>query len=289
VWAVAVTRTVLPYDEAFVGLSRAELITINEHLLAFMAHDRVTVAGTMLSTGILYVGIALGGIRRGDHWARHAVSRSAIVGFLSFFLFLGFGYFDPLHAVLTAGLLPLLLLGMRGNAPHHASIVPPNLTNNWRWRTGLWGQLVFVVIGIGLLAAGAAITSVGVTTVFVPEDLTFLQTSAAVLRAANAQLVPLIAHDRAGFGGNLISVGIAVVLLSLWGFRQGERWVWWTLALAGLPGFIGAVGIHLAVGYLDLWHLFPALVALLLFVVGLGLAAPYLLWRENSVHSVSPG
>src|SRR5262249_21349890 len=43
VWIVAITRTVLPYDEAFVGLSRAGLMAINPRLLPFMTHDRVTV------------------------------------------------------------------------------------------------------------------------------------------------------------------------------------------------------------------------------------------------------
>jgi hypothetical protein len=44
---IAATRVVLPYDEGFVGMSRAQLEGINPRLLAFMTHDRVTLAGTM--------------------------------------------------------------------------------------------------------------------------------------------------------------------------------------------------------------------------------------------------
>ncbi len=272
---VAVTRTVLPYDEAFAGMTREALMAINPRLLPFMTHDRATVAGTMLSTGVLYVGLALGGMRSGHKWARHAVSVSAISGFASFFLFLGFGYFDPLHAVLTASLLPLLVLS---RLTKMTPVVPrsANLVNNRRWFIGQWGQFLFITIGIGLLLAGGAITFVGVSHIFVPEDLHYLDTTAAVLNSFNNRLLPLIAHDRVGFGGNLISIGFGVLLLSLWGFRQGERWVWWTLALAGLPGFVAGIGIHLVVGYLDLWHLFPAFVALAFFVIGLVLAFPYL-------------
>ena len=40
-------------------------------------------------------------MRRGAAWARQAVVTSAAVGFASFFLFLGFGYFDPLHAYVS--------------------------------------------------------------------------------------------------------------------------------------------------------------------------------------------
>ncbi|TGU84554.1 dihydroorotate dehydrogenase, partial [Mesorhizobium sp. M00.F.Ca.ET.186.01.1.1] len=62
----------------------------------------------------------------------------------------------------------------------------------------------------------------------------------------------------------------------LWGFRRGEAWVWWTLFLAGIPGFAAGIGIHFAVGYVDFWHLFPAYVAVLLFLAGLLLTKPYL-------------
>jgi dihydroorotate dehydrogenase len=274
---VAMTRIVLPYDEAFVGLTRAQLAAINPRLLPFMAHDRVTVAGTMLSTGILYVGLAWGGIRHGQHWAQKAFVISALSGFATFFLFIGYGYFDPLHAVLTLSLLPLFVLSLIARKVPPTFAAPPNLINDRRWHLAQWGQLLFVTIGFGLIVAGIAISSVGVTSVFVPEDLHFMQTTAEVLAAANPRLVPLVAHDRAGFGGNLVSVGLAVILLALWGFRQGQRWVWWTLLLSGLAGFAGAIGVHLSVGYLDLWHLFPALLALVMFVAGAALAGPYLL------------
>src|SRR5262249_49185280 len=42
--AIASTRVVLPYDEMFAGLSRAQLAAVNDRLLSFMAHDRVSLA-----------------------------------------------------------------------------------------------------------------------------------------------------------------------------------------------------------------------------------------------------
>jgi dihydroorotate dehydrogenase len=285
VWYVAATRTVLPYDESFVGASRTDLIAINANLLPFMTHDRVTLAGTMIATGVLYIGMAAIGMRRGWGWARHAFVASALVGFLSFFLFLGFGYFDPIHALLTIGLFPLFIGSLRGTLPPLAPMVAPNRTNNRRWQLGWWAQLFFVTIGVGLLLAGLAISTVGITQVFVPEDLHFMHTTAAALNSANSHLLPLIAHDRVGFGGNLISVGFAVLLLSLWGFRQGERWVWWTLAAAGIPGFVAGVGVHFVVGYIDWWHLFPAIVALVLFIAGLILSFPFLYYPDTAAHA----
>ena len=66
-WLIAATRVVLPYDEAFIGMTRAQLHAANGRLLAFMAHDRVTLAGTMISIGVLYAGLAWGGMRRNHH------------------------------------------------------------------------------------------------------------------------------------------------------------------------------------------------------------------------------
>jgi hypothetical protein len=117
---------------------------------------------------------------------------------------------------------------------------------------------------------------VGVTRVFVPEDLAFLRASAAALAGANSRLLPLIAHDRAGFGGALVSDGLAVLGAALWGFRRGARWLWWTLFWAGLPGFGAALGVHVVVGYDDLWHLAPVLLAAAFYIMALALTYPYL-------------
>jgi dihydroorotate dehydrogenase len=275
-WLVAVTAVVLPYDEAFLGMSRAEIARLNDRLLPFMSHDRISLAGTMMSIGVIYWQLAVCGLRRGVHWTRQTLLVSGAVGFGSFFLFVGYGYFDVLHAVLSLLLLPMFLLGLRQKASAPFSPLPPQLHNDRRWMGALWGQLLFVIIGIGLVAAGLVISVIGVTRVFVPEDLVFLCATPETLHAINDRLIPLIAHDRAGFGGALVSDGLAVLLISLWGFRQGERWVWWTLLLAGVPGFASGIGIHYAVGYTDFWHLAPAYIAALMFLVGLVLSYPYL-------------
>ena len=82
---------------------------------------------------------------------------------------------------------------------------------------------------------------------FVPQDLEFIRASRDELRAINPRLIPLIAHDRAGFGGALLCFGIAVLFAVLHGpIRRSLRQA---LALAGLFGFATAIGIHVAIGY----------------------------------------
>jgi hypothetical protein len=135
---------------------------------------------------------------------------------------------------------------------------------------------LLIIHGFGLLAAGAGISAIGVTEVFVHEDLEFMQTTADALRTANPRLVPLIAHDRATFGGMLLAAGWAFVLPALWGFRKGSAWLWWTLGIAGLAAYLAAIGVHFAVGYTDLGHLLPAFGGVALFLLGLGLSYPFL-------------
>jgi len=279
-FAIAATRVVLPYDESFLGMARDALPSINPRLLEFMAHDRISLAGVMLAIGVLYVVLSVFGVRQGLHWARQTIFVSAFTGFLTFFLFLGFGYLDPFHAFVTLALLQLLLLGVHARLGTYTPAAPPEMRSSFAWRLGLWGQLLLVIHGFGLLGAGAVISVIGVTHVFVHEDLEFMRTTADVLAAADPRLVPLVAHDRATLGGMLLAAGWAFLLPSLWGFRRGSAWLWWGLLIGGTLAYAVAIGVHYAVGYLSVKHLLPASGGLGVMLIGLALAYPFLCRKE---------
>lgn len=282
---IAATKVVLPYDEAFLGMSLHDLHAVNPRLVAFMAHDRVSLAGVMVAVGLLYVVLSIFGIRRGLHWARQSVFISAFTGFVSFFLFLGFGYLDTFHAFVTGALLQLLLFGVHARLGVYTPATRPDLRGDRSWRLGLWGQLLLVLHGFGLLAAGLAISLIGVTEVFVPEDLHFMGTSAAALWSANPRLVPLVAHDRATLGGMLLASGWVFLLPALWGYRRSAPWLWWVLLIAGTIAYSAAILVHHAVGYLNLKHLLPAMGGLVLMLVGLALSYPFLCGTNESRSS----
>ena len=279
-FAIAATKVVLPYDESFLGMARDALPSINPHLLEFMAHDRISLAGVMIAVGVLYVVLSLFGVRQGLHWARQTIFFSAFTGFLTFFLFLGFGYLDPFHAFVTVALLQLLLLGVHARLGTYTPAVRPEVRGSFAWRLSLWGQLLLVIHGFGLLTAGAAISVIGITNVFVHEDLEFMRTTAAALAAADARLIPLVAHDRATLGGMLLAAGWLFLLPALWGFRRGSAWLWWSSLVAGVTAYAAAIGVHYAVGYLSLRHLLPAFGGLAVLLVGLMLSYPFLCRKE---------
>jgi dihydroorotate dehydrogenase len=211
-WAIAATRVVLPYDEAYLDMTREQIAQINPRLLLFMSHDRITLAGTMLAIGVFYSFLAWHGVRRGAHWAWLTILSSALSGFASFFLFLFFGYFDPFHALVTAILFQLLLAGWQGKLDSPALPHFPNLSDTLAWKMSQWGQLLFVAQGVALIVGGCVISYVGSTTVFVHEDLEFMRTTREALLGLHPRLIPVVAHDRASFGGMLIANGLATLL-----------------------------------------------------------------------------
>lgn len=283
--AIASTRIVLPYDERLAGLTRAHIHELNPRLLGFMAHDRVSLAGTMISVGIFYAALAWFAIRRGEHWAHVTVIVSATIGFFSFFFFLGFGYFDPFHAFVTAILTQFTLLCM---------VLPPSVRQSpvpeWResaaWRRGQWGQLLFIVIGVVLTGAGAVISIIGCTSVFVDTDLEFLRTTPQRLRSSFEHLIPLVAHDRASLGGMLIANGVTVWLSAQWGFRAGAGWLWLALAWGGNIAFGAATVIHFVVGYGAILHLTPAILGWVAWNAGLALTHGWMCGNEaRTLHA----
>ncbi|MFD1738963.1 dihydroorotate dehydrogenase [Bacillus salitolerans] len=267
---------ILPYDESFLGLVRREIIEFNSNILYFMAHDRMTLAGTMISGGFLYMQLAKYGVKKGLHWARKAINIAAITGFLGILLFIGYGYFDWLHGVFWLILLPFFILGFFKTKHATQSPSGKNLFNTTIWKRSLYGQLAFVILGFSLLLGGLIISFIGVTTVFVPTDISYLCITPEALNEYNQRLIPVIAHDRAGFGSALVSVGALVLMISLWGIRQGEKWIWWTLTLGAIPAFLSGLITHYVIGYTDFGHLQPAYFALLLYVIGCFYTAPFL-------------
>src|SRR6185295_20062124 len=116
-------------------------------------------------------------------------------------------------------------------------------------RTGFGlGRALLLSTGAGLVLGGLTICFVGMTHVFVPQDLRYIEMAARDFNAINPRLVPLIAHDRAGFGGGLATIGV-LVLMGAW-FAPPARAFHQAIALAGIAGFGCAIGTHFVEGYM---------------------------------------
>lgn len=189
------------------------------------------------------------------------------------------------HGTATALLLPLLGLGLARSFPqlraprHLRSVRQPSFAGSWQSRAGV-GRACLLAMGLGMLVAGFTIVVVGMTPVFVPQDLHYMNLTVKELIVFISHLVPLIAHDRAGFGGALASCGLALFCCVWCG--TPSRSLWQVLALAGGVGFVTAIGVHPLIGYTDVGHLAPAFVGLGLFVGGLWLSYPVMHARNHA-------
>ena len=271
---VAVGPVVLPYDATFLGVGSTGLAAINTRLIHFLQHDRITLAGVMIALGILYSALSWWGIRPGRAWPRDALLASCVIGFPTLFYFFAYRYVEPVHVVMAAVLFPLFILATWRRPRGHVLVEDEGPAGERQ--QALLGQLLMVTTGIGLIIGGLTISLTGLTTVFVPSDLAYMGTSAHALDAANQRLLSFIAHDRAGFGGALVSVGVAVALVAAWGWERGQAWVWWSLFASGVVGFGLALAVHIGVAYTDFWHVAPIYVGIAFTAVSLALGRRFL-------------
>ena len=283
---LSATGAFLPQDLAYLRMDPASLCGVAGGRVArFMFHDRVAFGGTLVAIGTLYLWLTRFPLRRGEEWAWWTLLVSAAVGFASFLCYLGYGYLDTWHGAATLGLLPLFVGGLwktRALLPPAAEragwrcLLAPAGDAPWRawWQTrARLGRACLLLIGGVLVGAGAVIMLTGMTVVFVLEDLAYLGLSPATLDAINARLVPLIAHDRAGFGGGLACCGLTVCLV-LWKTPHVTPALWQALALAGGTGFACAIGVHYLIGYLIPAHLLPAWAGAAVYALGMWCLRP---------------
>lgn len=268
----------LPQDVAFLGMTSEQLCALHEcRIVHFMFHDRVSFGGVLIAIATLYLWLCEFPLRDREPWAWWLFALSSVVGVASFLAYLGYGYLDQWHGVATLALLPVIAGGLWRTARElpaigsWRSLLKPGDVPSWRSRPGI-GRLCLLGTGVGMIGAGSIIMTVGMTVVFVPEDLVFMRLEPAHLNAINPRLIPLIAHDRAGFGGGLLTTGF-LVLGCVWCGRP-SRALWQALLAAGTIGFACAIGIHPLIGYNEPAHLAPAWAGAGLFTCGLWLSRP---------------
>jgi hypothetical protein len=259
----------LPQDSHAIGMNAAVLAhAANSRLLGFIFHDRVAYGGTLISIGAGYLWLATFPLKDRERWAWWALAVSGTIGFLAFLTYLGQRYLDSWHGVATLFLLPVFCCGLWRAYPTQASLETLRPPADGAER---WGRILLGACGVGLVLAGITIACFGMTTVFVPSDLRFVGLDRNALHHISPMLIPLISHDRAGFGGGLCCIGCLLLFMAC--YAELNRSLVEIVAVMGIAGFGCAIGVHFAVGYVDFMHLLPAFLGCFIFLI-----AELLLW-----------
>lgn len=244
----SISGQLLPHDTRAIGKDAAVLMQVaNARLAGFMFHYRVAYGGTLLAIGAAYLWLAAFPMAIRAAWAWWALLFSGSIGFIAFLTYLGQGYLDTWHGVATLFLLPIFVMGLWRSRPDTFSL-------RRVWSAGQssenaltkWGRILLAACARGIILAGLTIAIFGVTTVFVPSDLRFIGLDVLALQRISPLLIPVISHDRAGFGGGLCSIGSLLLFMAR--CAELSRSLVEVVAVMGFAGFGCAIGVHFAVG-----------------------------------------
>ena len=289
---LTVTGAFLPHDVAFLGMQPSALCDLHQcRIVHFIFHDRASFGGTLIAIGTLYLWLVAFPLPLREEWAWWTLLLSGTIGFLSFLAYLIYGYLDLWHAVASIALFPIFVGGLwkthqllPAQREGWRNLLRPEVPIALRTLAG-FGRACMLFVGAGMSLAGSVIIILGSTVVFVPQDIVYMGFSASELNAINPHLIPLIAHDRAGFGGGLASCGV-IVLLIAWKARPA-RALWQALLLAGLTGFGCAIGVHYWMGYLIVSHLTPAWLGAVIYTMGIACLFPVSLRKSSKKSSIA--
>jgi hypothetical protein len=269
----SITGNLLPHDVSYLGIATNELNKFNNgNITKFMFHDRISFGGSIMAVGLLYLWLAEFPLKKKEPWAWYLFFISGVIGFGSFLTYIGFGYLDTWHGIATLLLLPFFMVGLirsykvvKFTATFRNSFSPIEKISIGT-RYGL-GKFFLISSSIGLFVAGITIMVVGMTTVFVPQDLMYMNITVCGIENINDKLKPLIAHDRSAFGGGLATIGLLYFFI----LRCAKPSInlWQIVALSMFVGFSSAISVHYFIGYTILSHILPAYLGAGISIAGL--------------------
>lgn len=167
---------------------------------------------------------------------------------------------DSWHGVATLALLPFFIIGLVRSSSLVKKISVKALFSSFEkteFKTtyGI-GRILLLFSALGIFLAGLTIMIVGMTTIFVPQDLEYMNITVCGIEQINKNLKPLIAHDRAAFGGGLATIGLLYFFI----IKNAAPVInlWQILFVSMAIGFSSAIGVHFIIGYTNVSHLLPA-------------------------------
>lgn len=279
---LAIVVPLLPNDTDYLGISASQLCAVEDcRLVDFLSHGRMSYGGVLVAIGVMMTWLTMGPLRREEPWAWWTLLLAGITTYGSFLTFLAYGYFEPWHGafvciVSALGIAGLILTRPRPEKQNSLIGAFRNPTARaWLWSPDGRGGLMIVLLALGVAISGVSILFIASSVVFVPQDNAFIGLSSQAVSGINERLIPVMAHDRAGFGSGMLAIGILFAATAWQGFRSNARGAWYALGISGLIFYIPTLAIHISIGYTSVIHLLPIYSGILFLTVALAtLRAP---------------
>jgi cytochrome bd-type quinol oxidase subunit 2 len=140
----------------------------------------------------------------------------------------------------------------------------------------LWSARLIALAGIGLIGYAILFLVVNFTN-FIELGLGQAETGATkdTVLAFSPKFYDYVSHLQVALSGFIAGVGIALVVLAMWGIQRRQKWAFWGAAVSAIVAVGVALPLHYPYGLATVGHLGLIYADLLIFVVGfvLGLRA----------------
>lgn len=291
---LSITVILLPNEIHHLGIGVSRLCGIDDcRLVGFLSHGRMSNGGALVAVGVMTGWLTAGPLRRREPWAWWTLLLAGAATYGSFLTFLAYGYLEPWHTVFVGLVSAVGIAGLVLTRPHVTRRSEPTqpfgvtaLRTLFSTAVGR-GRLMIAALAVGVVASGISILMIASSVVFVPQDTAFLGLDSAQISTVSDSLVPIMAHDRAGFGGGMLAIGILFAATAWNGLYANARGAWRALAISGFIFYTPTLAIHLAIEYTSFIHLLPVYGGLTFLSIAL-----FMLWvpvhrDSNSVRSLT--
>ena len=140
----------------------------------------------------------------------------------------------------------------------------------------LWSARMIALAGIGLIGYAILFLVVNFTN-FIELGLGQNETGATkdTVMTFSPKFYDYVSHLQVALSGFIAGVGIALVVLAMWGIQRGLRWAFWGAVVSAVVAVGIALPLHYPYGLATVGHLGLIYLDLLIFAVGfvLGLRA----------------
>ena len=150
----------------------------------------------------------------------------------------------------------------------------------WAWILILIADAGFIAWGAMAALATEYLTGPGSIPILVAEYKNFTGLSWTELKTTSPKIAEFITILFRMYGTFNVVFGLLTVAITIYAFRRGERWAWWTLLVSNTIAFGSAITFDRVVNAIGIFEMSEYL-GIVMIYVALAVTAPFLAMRRS--------